>query len=128
MVWDCGTMARSKFTQGGKRIMHDTHDVRKSKELHDKEMLLDRREPTPSDLTDEQVFRSELLKVLERIAKTLEYIENGIIHLNGEYWTDWRLLFSLSVTGTNRRGLPLAPATHPRRRRAFFSLPFLIAR
>ena len=65
--------------------MHDTHDVRTSRELHDKEMLLDRREPTPSDLTDEQVFRSELLKVLERIAKALEYIENGIIHINGEY-------------------------------------------
>ena len=34
--------------------MHDTHDVRKSKELHDKEI------------------NSELITVLKRIAKTLE--------------------------------------------------------
>ena len=42
--------------------MHDTHDVRKSKELHDKEM------------------NSELIAVLKRIAKALEYIENGIVN------------------------------------------------
>ena len=44
--------------------MHDTHDVRKSIELDD---LTDRR------------FRSELIQLLERIAKALEYIEHGII-------------------------------------------------
>ena len=43
--------------------MHDTHDVRKSKELHDK----------------------ELIAVLTRIAKALEYIENGIVHIKGEF-------------------------------------------
>ena len=53
--------------------MHDTHDVRKSKELHDKEMLIDQiKKFKPSDLSDEQVFRSTLLDVLERIAKALE--------------------------------------------------------
>ena len=51
--------------------MHDTHDVRKSKELHDKEMNLDQREPQPSDLT-EWKFRSELIQLLKRIAKALE--------------------------------------------------------
>ena len=47
--------------------MHDTHDVRKSKELHDKEI------------------NSELIAVLKRIAKALEYIEHGIIQTRGEY-------------------------------------------
>ena len=41
--------------------MHDTHDVRKSKELHDK----------------------ELIAVLTRIAKSLEYIEGGLIQVLG---------------------------------------------
>jgi len=53
--------------------MHDTHDVRKSKELHDREMFIDeKRTLRPADLSDDQVFRSELLGVLERIAKALE--------------------------------------------------------
>jgi len=67
--------------------MHDTKDVRDSKELHDKEMLfeMNKREPTPSDLTDDAVFRGSLLEVLERICKALEYIENGIVHIKGEY-------------------------------------------
>jgi len=53
--------------------MHDTHDVRKSKELHDKEMLIDeKRTLRPSDLSDDQVFRCELIEVLERIANALE--------------------------------------------------------
>ena len=60
--------------------MHDTHDVRMSKELHDKEMNLDQREPQPSDLTDHRPrsepelieFRAELIQLLERIAKALE--------------------------------------------------------
>ena len=44
-----------------------------SKEEHDKEMLVDeKRTLLPSDLSDDQVFRSELLAVLERIAKALE--------------------------------------------------------
>ena len=51
--------------------MHDTHDVRKSKELHDKEMNLDKREPKPLDLTD-YGFRYELIQLLKRIAKALE--------------------------------------------------------
>ena len=51
--------------------MHDTHDIRKSKELHDKEMNLDQREPQPSDLT-EWIFRSELIQLLKRIAIALE--------------------------------------------------------
>ena len=51
--------------------MHDTHDVRKSKELHDKEMNLDQREPKPTDFTDHK-FRSELIQLLKRIAKALE--------------------------------------------------------
>ena len=57
--------------------MHDTHDIRKSKELHDKEMNLDQWhvikcvKPQPSDLT-EWKFRSELITVLKRIAKALE--------------------------------------------------------
>ena len=49
--------------------MHDTHDVRKSIEL--------------DDLTDHR-FRSELIQLLERIAKALEYIEGGIIHVARE--------------------------------------------
>ena len=62
--------------------MHDTHDVRKSKELetlcedkrlHDLEMLIDEnRTLRPSDLSDDQVFRCELIEVLERIANALE--------------------------------------------------------
>ena len=63
--------------------MHDTNDIRKSKELHDKEMNLDQREPQPSDLT-EWKFRSELIEILTRIAKALEYIEGGIIHVARE--------------------------------------------
>ena len=51
--------------------MHDTHDTRKSKELHDKEMNLDKREPQPHVYTDYR-FRFELIAVLERIAKALE--------------------------------------------------------
>ena len=51
--------------------MHDTHDVRKSKELHDKEMNLDHREPKPTDFTDHK-FRSDLIQLLKRIAKALE--------------------------------------------------------
>ena len=47
--------------------MHDTNDIRKSKELHDKEI------------------NSELIAVLKRIAKALEYIEHGIIQTRGEY-------------------------------------------
>lgn len=66
--------------------MHNTHDVRKSKEMHDKEIFLDeQRRLRPSDLSDTQVFRSELITVLIRIAKALEYIENGIVHIKGEY-------------------------------------------
>ena len=66
--------------------MHDTHDVRKSKELHDKEMLIDQQKTIPpSDLSEDQVFRSALLELLERIAKALEYIENGIVHIKGEF-------------------------------------------
>ena len=60
--------------------MHDTHDIRKSKELHDKEMNLDQREPNPSDLTDHRSrsepelieFRADLIQLLKRIAKALE--------------------------------------------------------
>ena len=60
--------------------MHDTHDVRKSKELHDKEMNLDQREPKPTDFTDHRSrsepelieFRADLIQLLKRIAKALE--------------------------------------------------------
>ena len=81
--------------------MHDTHDVRKSKELHDKEMNLDQREPefnerkmlrllqiaegkdpdasqALNDFMDhtfkvmDHKFRSELIQLLTRIAKALE--------------------------------------------------------
>lgn len=68
--------------------MHDTHDVRKSKELHDKEILIDEKAykiPTPSEMAEDQVFRVELCRILTRIAKALEYIENGIVHIKGEY-------------------------------------------
>ena len=57
--------------------MHDTNDIRKSKELHDKEMNLDHWhvikcvKPQPSDLT-EWKFRSELIQLLKRIAIALE--------------------------------------------------------
>ena len=51
--------------------MHDTQDVRKSKELHDKEMNLDQREPKPTDFTGHK-FRADLIQVLTRIAKALE--------------------------------------------------------
>ena len=44
-----------------------------NKEEHDKEIFLDEnRTLRPSDLSDDQVFRSELLAVLERIAKALD--------------------------------------------------------
>ena len=56
--------------------MHDTQDVRKSKELHDKEALIDQmhysKVPDPYYLMDESTFRYELLRILERIAKALE--------------------------------------------------------
>jgi len=60
--------------------MHDTHDVRKSRELHDKEMLIDDQRPTAPELDEDQVYRYELLKVLERIAKALEYIETRLTY------------------------------------------------
>ena len=62
--------------------MHDTHDIRKSKELHDKEMNLDLSEPKPTDFTDHK-FRADLIQVLTRIAKSLEYIEGGLIQVLG---------------------------------------------
>ena len=44
-----------------------------SKEAHDKEIFIDeKRKLLPSDLSDDQVFRSALLEVLERIARVLE--------------------------------------------------------
>jgi len=49
--------------------MHDTHDVRKSKDLHDKEMLF---EMNKHDLECDHIFRNNLIEVLERIAKALE--------------------------------------------------------
>jgi len=44
-----------------------------SKEQHDREMLLDDDlKPTATELVEDQVYRYEMLKLLERIAKALE--------------------------------------------------------
>jgi len=48
-------------------------NVDSQKQEHDREMLLDEdRKPTASELSEDQVFRFELLRLLERIARALE--------------------------------------------------------